>query len=403
MDTRTHEWSGRAVLHVDMDAFFAAVEQLDHPEWRGRPVIVGGSSTGRGVVSTASYEARAFGIHSAMPSVQAARLCPDAIWARPRFDRYREFSHLIREIFLSVTPRVEQVSIDEAYLDVTPAPHDPLDPVEVARGIQQRVDALGLSCSAGVATSKTVAKIASDRDKPHGITVVRPGQERAFLSPLPVVLLPGVGGTTASRLREAGIRTIGDLAALDEPTATALLGSAGPTLAARAQGVDPRSVSGETDAKSVSHERTFPADIRGRDEVDAVLRGLVSDVASRLRRGGQQGRTLTVKLRYGDFTTKTASTTLTGPTDLESVLLPAARSALHRVWSPGTGLRLLGFGVSGLGRADEQLDLLEGGQEPRTERARSLARSVDAVRERFGSDAISFGSRTRRQDPDETE
>ncbi|MDZ4180682.1 MAG: DNA polymerase IV, partial [Coriobacteriia bacterium] len=184
MDEPLNRWTGRAILHVDMDAFFASVEQLDHPEWRGRPVIVGGSPEGRGVVSAASYEARVFGIHSAMPSAQAARLCPHAVWARGNFDRYHELSRQVCEILASVSPRVQQVSIDEAYVDATPSDRRPNDPVELARSIQQQVDALGLSCSIGVAASKTVAKIASDHQKPHGITVVLPGAEAAFLAPL---------------------------------------------------------------------------------------------------------------------------------------------------------------------------------------------------------------------------
>lgn len=193
MENTRDIWQGRAVLHVDMDAFFASVEQLDHPEWRGRPVIVGGSAEGRGVVSTASYEARVFGIRSAMPSAQAARLCPDAVWVRGNFSRYRELSRTICEIFRAYTPTVQQVSIDEAYLDVTPTPHNPRDPVETAREIRARVDALGLSCSIGVASSKTVAKIASDHDKPHGITIVRPGDVRRSSRPCPSPRFPGWG------------------------------------------------------------------------------------------------------------------------------------------------------------------------------------------------------------------
>lgn len=384
-------WDGRAVLHMDMDAFFAAVEQLDHPEWRGKPVIVGGSAEGRGVVSTASYEARRYGVGSAMPSAQAARLCPDAIWAPPRFDRYRELSSAVMTILHSFTPTVQQVSIDEAYLDVTPSGHRTEDPVDVARAIRTRVDTLGLTCSLGVATSRTVAKIASDREKPHGITVVRPGEEAAFLSPLRVRTLPGVGGATASRLRAAGIRTLGDLAALDPVSAVNLLGSHGPTLAERASGIDGRPVGEERDVKSVSHEHTFATDIRERSDVEGTLRDLVCRVAARLRRKELAGRTLTVKVRYADFTTRTASETLSVPTDLDAELTPVALQLLRRVWSPGAGLRLLGFGVSGFGAATEQLGLFDADATETRERSRALAESIDRVKERFGDDAIGFG------------
>jgi DNA polymerase-4 len=374
-----------------MDAFFASVEQLDHPEWRGRPVIVGGSPQGRGVVSTASYEARIFGVRSAMPSALAARACPDAIWAPARFDRYRQLSATVHEIFLSVTPLVQQVSIDEAYLDVTPAPHDPCDPVAIARDIQSRVDGIGLSCSVGVATSKTVAKIASDRDKPHGITVVHPGEERSFLAEMPIQALPGIGGATATRLHGAGVRLLGDLAGLDDTTASALMGSSGPVLVRRAAGIDDRPVREETDVKSISHEHTFPTDVRDRAVVEGELRALVARVAQRLRRADIKGRTLTVKVRYGDFTTRTASTTLPCATDLETDLSAPALDALLRVWSPGVGLRLLGFGVSGLGGTADQLELGAAADTAARSRTDALTRSLDAVRERFGPEAISFG------------
>jgi DNA polymerase-4 len=374
-----------------MDAFFASVEQLDHPEWRGRPVIVGGSAEGRGVVSTASYEARVFGIRSAMPSAQAARLCPDAVWVRGNFSRYRELSRTICEIFRAYTPTVQQVSIDEAYLDVTPTPHNPRDPVETAREIRARVDALGLSCSIGVASSKTVAKIASDHDKPHGITIVRPGDEATFLAPLPVTALPGVGPSTAERMHTAGLRTVGDLASLDAQTARQLLGSGGPELVARARGIDERPVREVDEVKSVSHEHTFAHDVREREEVERALRDLVARVAARLRRNHLTGRTLTVKLRYGDFTTSTVSKTLPATTDLESDMLPVALELLRSTWTPGTGLRLLGFGVSGFADPARQLDLFEGMQEDGP-RQKALAESLDQIRRKFGDEAIGFGT-----------
>lgn len=384
-------WSARAVLHIDMDAFFASVEQLDHPEWRGKPVIVGGSPTGRGVVSTASYEARRFGVHSAMPAAQAARRCPDAIWAPSRFKRYGELADLVCAIFAEYTPHVERVSIDEAYLDVTPTEHAPTDPVTIAREIQERVDALGLSCSIGVATGKTVAKIASDFEKPHGITVVPPGMEADFLAPLPASAIPGVGAATAARLRDVGIRTVGDLAALDEASARQLLGTYGPDLVTRAVGRDDRPVREERGVKSVSNEHTFAQDVRERAEVETALRALVERVARRLRRKQLPARTLTVKLRYADFTTRTASRTMQAASDLDEVLLSVALDLLSETWTPGAGLRLLGFGASGFSERAEQLDLLAPGAPVGDDRARALAESVDAVKARFGDAAIGFG------------
>jgi DNA polymerase IV len=384
------KWTGRAILHVDMDAFFATVEQLDHPEWRGKAVVVGHPGT-RGVVAAASYEARVFGVHSAMPSAQARRLAPDAVWAPPRFERYSEFSHLVREIFRSVTPLVEAASIDEAYLDVTPASASSPDPVAVAAGIRDRVDALGLSCSIGVAASKTVAKVASDHDKPHGLTVVRPGEEAAFLAWMPVRALPGIGPTTASRLARLGIRTLGELAALDDVTAVQTLGDHGPALVRRAAGIDTSPVGGGREQKSLSKEHTFSRDIATGAEVERALRELAGQVGERLRHKGLAGRVVTVKLRFADFTTKTVRRTLPVTTDLESVFLPTALELLRSAWSPGIGLRLLGLGLSGFDEPAEQLDLFGSQRAEKTSRQRALASGVDAIRLRFGADAVRLG------------
>lgn len=391
MTSNAPTWDARAILHIDMDAFFASVEQLDHPQWRGKPVIVGGSPTGRGVVSTASYEARRFGIHSAMPAAQAARRCPDAIWAPPRFDRYSELADAVCAIFAEYTPHVERVSIDEAYLDVTPTAHNPTDPVTIAQDIQTRVDALGLSCSIGVATTTTVAKIASDHEKPHGITVVPPGLEAEFLAPLPATAIPGVGAATAARLGDVGIRTIGDLAALDEASARQLLGNYGPELIARAVGRDDRPLAEERSVKSVSNEHTFAHDVRERAEVETALRSIVERVARRLRRKQLRARTLTIKLRYADFTTRTASRTIPVASDLDETLLAVALELLSETWTPGAGLRLLGFGASGFTERAEQLDLLTADAPASDKRARALAKSIDAVKAKFGDRAIDFG------------
>ena len=384
-------WDARAVLHVDMDAFFAAVEQLDHPDWRGRPVIVGGDPTRRGVVAAASYEARRYGVRSAMPAARAATLCPDAAWARPRGERYAEVSRQVRAIFASVTPHTQPTSIDEAYLDVTPGRYGGTHPAITAQEIQRRVDELGVSCSIGVATNKTVAKIASDRDKPHGITIVPPGGEAAFLAPLPAALMPGVGSVTATRLQHLGVVTLGDLAALDEATAHEIVGSWGPELVARAAGIDERPVCDGRPVKSVSNERTFAEDAHTVQEVRTTVSALAEKVAGRLRSKGLCGRTVTLKIRYGDFTTRTVRRTLPAPTDEREPVLETVLDLLSTVWSPGVGVRLLGVGVSGFEERAVQMTLLEEATaiDPSRER---LARSVDAVRQRFGTSALSLGA-----------
>ena len=391
-------WAGPAILHVDLDAFFAAVEQLDHPEWRGKPVIVGGDPAKRGVVSTASYEARRFGVHSAMPSARAVRLCPNAIWAPAHFERYSEFSRAVRAIFESETPRVQPVSIDEAFLDITPGQFAHEDPIGIAIRIRRRVAELGITCSAGLATSKTVAKIASEYRKPDGLTVVKPGTEAAFLAPLPVGDMSGIGPQTAARLQRLGIVTLGDLAEIDDTTALEILGSYGPSLVRRARGVDTRSVHENEPVKSVSNERTFASDIHDPAALDAALQRLATRVESRLRAKGLAGRTVTVKLRYGDFTTRTIQRTLPHPTTSTAEFLPAARELIRSVWSPGVGVRLLGLGMSGFEEGIEQLHLLEGAEDARgivsegeRERAERVARGVEAVRTRFGDDAVRLG------------
>lgn len=407
-------WEGRAILHVDLDAFFAAVEQLDHPEWRGKPVIVGGDPSKRGVVSTASYEARVYGVRSAMPSARAAQLCPDAIWVRGSFDRYREMSQKVFAILASASPRVQPVSIDEAYLDVTPGRYSDEHPVHVAEAIRAGVAQLGITCSAGLAASKSVAKIASDFKKPDGLTVVWPGTEAEWLAPQPVRALSGIGPKTADRLMELGVRTLGDLAALDETTARQILGSHGSSLVGRARGIDPREVHPNDPVKSVSNERTFSVDLRTRQEIEEALDALATKLGSRLRRKGVAGRTVTLKLRFSDFTTRTIQRTLPRVTDDEHVFGPVTRELLDSVWTAGVGVRLLGIGLSGFEEEGEQLTLLaeepaaaaaRQPAEPSRKPGRELVRGIDAVRERFGDTALRSGRelmhRKPSADPDE--
>jgi DNA polymerase-4 len=387
-------WIGRAILHVDLDAFFAAVEQLDHPEYRGKPVIVGGDPSRRGVVSTCSYEARVFGVRSAMPSARAAQLCPQAIWATPHFDRYHEMSQAVFAIFREHSPLVQPVSVDEAFLDLTPGRYGEEHPVAVARRIRARVAELGITASVGVATSKTVAKIASDFDKPDALTVVCPGEERAFLAPLPVRDMSGVGPKTAERLRTLGVRTLGDLAALDDGTAREILGTHGPGLVQRARGIDPRSVHENDPVKSVSNERTFSTDVRTPDDVSGALDRLSAKVGQRLRRKGLAGRTVTVKLRFSDFSIRTVQRALPSATADEYVFGPVALELVREAWTPGVGVRLLGVGISGFQQRTEQLDLLESVDDaptPATPGREDLVRGIDAVREKFGDGALKFG------------
>ena len=282
-------WEGRAIGLLDLDAFFASVEQLDHPEWRGKPVIVGGDADRRGVVSTASYEARTFGVHSAMPAAQAARLCPDAIWTHGHFDRYREVSNEVMNIILDETPLVEQVSIDEAFFDVTPGRYSRESPVSICRRIQGRVSELGVSCSIGLGVCKSVAKVASEAQKPRGLTVVLPGSEAAFLAPLPVRAMSGIGPATEARLARMGIRTLGTLAVSSDDMLLSELGTMGPELRARAAGTE-RAAVGERanpdEAKSVSNERTFASDLTDEQAIRSALDATCAMVARRLRRKG---------------------------------------------------------------------------------------------------------------------
>lgn len=387
--TPIRPWPGRAILHVDLDAFFAAVEQLDDPALRGKPVIVGGDPAGRGVVATASYEARAFGVRSAMPAARAARLCPSAVWVRPRLHRYREVARAVLAILESESPLVEPVSIDEAYLDVTPGARSGEHPVLVATRIRERIARLGITASAGLATSRTVAKIASDHHKPNGLTVVWPGEERSFLAPLPIDVLPGIGPRSAHRLRRLGICRLVDLASLDPSTARDLLGSAGPVLAERACGFDPRPISPPRPARSISCERTFATDLRQRPEVDAALERLVARVCERLSHAGVAGRTVTLKVRYADLSTRTAARTLPEATDEPATIRRTVAGLLPKLWTPGVGVRLLGVGVSAFVERSRQLPLAD---EAAGSLDRRIVESIERIRARYGSDAVVLGS-----------
>jgi DNA polymerase-4 len=385
--------SGRlSIIHVDLDAFFAAVEQRDRPELRGKPVIVGGDPHSRGVVSTASYEARRFGVHSAMPLATAVKLCPEGVFLPVDGRKYQRVSREVMAILRRFTPAVEQVSIDEAFLDVAgsealfgPAP-------EIARRIKAEVlAATALTVSVGVATTKLVAKVASDLRKPDGLVVVAPGEEAAFLAPLEIRRLWGIGPKTAQRLNGLGVRTIGELAALPVETLARVLGEHGATLHERALGVDPDPVVGGGEAaKSVSHETTFAVDVTDPAEIERTLLALAEGVSARLRAGGIRTATVAVKIRDSGFRTITRQKQLAEPSDLTEPIWRAALE-LARPEVRGKKIRLLGVAATGLS-TPEQTTMFE----VVDERRRRLAEATDAVRRRYGDRAVVRASLLRR-------
>ena len=385
------EWRGAAIGLMDLDAFFASVEQLDHPQWRGKPVIVGGSANKRGVVSTASYEARTFGVHSAMPSYQARRLCPQAIWTHGHHERYRQMSAQVMQIILDETPLMEQVSIDEAFFDVSPGRYSNENPVSICQRIQRRVAELGITCSIGIGTSKTVAKIASEKQKPHGLTVVPPGAESSFLYPLPVRALSGVGKATQSTLARLGIRTLGDLARQDPEFMRAHLGVLGPRLVVRASGKEKsvvKRVDTPDEVKSVSNERTFARDLTTRAELNAAIGHVCELVGTRLRKKGLKGSHLTLKLKFDISHVHTAQSTLAIPSDDEHEFGPVARGLLDGLWREGTPVRLVGVAMSGFDAPPQQMSLFDNEE---TRPTSALSHVTDELRERFGKDSITYG------------
>ena len=337
----------RYILHADLDAFYASVEQLDNPRYRGLPLVVGGSPTVRGVVAASSYEARKFGIRSAMPMRTAFRLHPPVIRVPPRFDRYRELSEQVMAVYRALTPLVEPLSLDEAYLDISE---------QVPRGAVQRtaaelksdvLKATGLPVTVGGGISKTVAKIASQLGKPDGLLLVRPGEEVEFLRPLDVGLLWGVGEKSAELLRRYGIDTIGDLADRKDAWLIHTFGKRGPEFKERALGLDREPVVPSRETKSVSSETTFPTDVGSRDRMEASLKDLSDEVSARLKKEGLRGKTVSIKLRLSDFTTFTRQQTSRTPIDDASDIFRSALSLLRREMKPGLEFRLLGVGVSG--------------------------------------------------------
>ncbi len=394
-------WSGPAIGLLDLDAFFASVEQLDHPEWRGKPVIVGGDPESRGVVSTASYEARTFGVHSAMPSAQAKRLCPHAIWTHGHFDRYREMSAKVMAILADETPYVDQVSIDEAFFDVSPGRYSSESPVVICQRISRRVSELGVTCSIGLGCNKTVAKIASERDKPRGLTVIVPGTEAGFLAPLPVRAMSGIGKSGEAALHQAGIHTLGQLAAADERMLSPIFGVNAGLMKLRAAGREVSMVTpidAPDEVKSVSNERTFGTDLTDRDDVDAAIALLGESVGRRLRRRGLAGRTVTLKLKFSYGKGRTIQRKLAHLTDDENVFVPVALELLDSIWFEGMHIRLAGLGMSDFDMSGGvQTDLFCEVDERGVQASdrRELSVTMEKVREKFGRDAVGFGRAAR--------
>ncbi len=382
---------GPTILHVDLDAFFAAVEQRDRPELRGKPVIVGGGDpTARGVVSAASYEARRYGVHSAMPLRTAFALCPKGVFLPVDGRKYQAVSRDVMTILRSFTPLVEPVSIDEAFLDVAGSYALFGDGPAIAAAIKSKIRGeVGLTASVGVATTKLVAKIGSDLEKPDGLVVVKPGDEAAFLDPLSISRLWGVGDKTATALAEYGVRTIGDLARLPDDLLIRRFGKQGASLGARARGVDPDPVGAADPAKSIGHEHTFDVDTSDAEVIDRTLLAMADGVSSRLRSAGLKAGTVQVKIRDTTFRTITRQRTLAEPTDLTEPIWHVARD-LARPELRGLRVRLLGVTATHLGER-LQLGMFEDAPEldaVPTDRRRRATQAADAVRRRFGDRAM---------------
>jgi DNA polymerase IV len=380
----------RTILHVDMDAFFAAVEQRDHAEYRNMPVIVGADpkgGKGRGIVATCSYEARKFGVHSAQPISQAWRLCPGGIYVRGDMAKYARVSERFMAILFEFSDSVEPVSIDEAFLDVTGSKRLCGSGIEIARKIKDRIlKHLGLTASVGVATNKFVAKVASDLEKPDGLVVVRQGQEREFLAPLPIGCLWGVGNKTEAHLKNLGLDRIEKLARLKQADVKALLGRVGEHLWLLAQGIDDRPVSPEEGFKSIGHEFTFEKDTSDVGALHDTLLELTERVAQRLRFNNARARTIVVKFRESDFSTVTRRATLNEPGNTTEKIFPLALKLMSSLVQPGCFVRLIGVCATNLETqsAGKQMGLFEGAPE----KNQRLAAALDDVTRRYGRHAL---------------
>jgi DNA polymerase-4 len=389
------ELAPRTIFHVDMDAFFVTVEELYDPSLKGKPVVVGGQRGERGVVSAASYAARKFGVHSAMPLRTAAKLCPKAIFVDGHPERYREYSARVHEVLCRFSPQVEMASVDEAYLDMTGTERLHGRPLRSAHRLHEAMkSATQLNCSIGIGSSRLIAKVSSAKAKPNGVLWVLPAQEAKFLAPLEVRDIPGVGKVMEQKLRALGIARVGDLARLAEGDLEQRFGKWGLALAGKARGQDAggwfdSEVGENADAKSISHEHTYNEDTANQERLQSTLMRLSEMVGRRLREGGCHARTIQLKLRYTDFTTITRAHSLEQPTQLDIEIYETARRLFLQNWKPGSAVRLLGVQASNFESGPSQIDLLEPSRNQRWQKALAAA---DHVRDRFGESSIGLAT-----------
>ena len=387
--------STRTIFHVDMDAFFVSVEELFDPSLKGKAVVVGGQRNERGVVSAASYEARKFGVHSAMPLRTAAKVCPQALFVDGHPDRYREASQKVHRVLTGFSPQVEMASIDEAYLDMTGTERLHGPPLRAAHFLHERVKAeTQLNCSIGIGTSRLLAKVASAKAKPHGILWAIPGHEARLLAPLDVRDIPGVGKVTEQRLHELGIRRVGDLARFQESFLQEHFGKWGLALAGKARGEDAggwfdSEVGADTVPQSISHEHTYNEDTADPGRLESTLMRLSEMVGRRLRESGLYARTIQLKLRYKDFRTITRAHTLPAVTQLDTEIFEQVRALFYRTWRKGSPVRLLGVHTSSFESQTEQGDLIEGARRQRWQQALSAA---DRLRDKFGDSSVTLAT-----------
>ena len=385
----------KTIFHVDMDAFFVSVEELFDPALKGKAVVVGGQRNERGVVSAASYEARKFGVHSAMPLRTAAKLCPQAVFVNGHPERYRECSAKVYQVLNTFSPLVEMASIDEAYLDMTGTDRLHGPPLRAAHTLHKKMKAeTQLNCSIGIGASRLIAKVSSAKAKPNGVLWVVPGQEAKFLAPLDVRDIPGVGKVMEQNLRVLGVRQVGDLARLENDALEQRFGKWGLALAGKARGEDAggwfdAEVGENSDPKSISHEHTFNEDTGAQEQLESTLMRLSEMVARRLREHELYARTIQLKLRYRDFTTITRAHSLAAPTQLDTEVFEQARTLFRKNWKAGAEVRLLGVHASSFEQAAGQIDLLEGDRRQRWKQALAAA---DRLRDKFGESSVGLAA-----------
>src|SRR5579859_2405504 len=395
MAATPHPAFPRTIFHVDMDAFFVSVEELYDPSLKRKAVVVGGQRDERGVVSAASYEARKFGVHSAMPLRTAAKMCPHAIFVNGHPDRYRECSEKVYKVLDAFSPKVEMASIDEAYLDMTGTARLHGPPLKAAHTLHQRMKAeTGLNCSVGIGSSRLIAKVSSAQAKPNGVLWIVSGEEAKFLAPLDVREIPGVGKVMESHLHALGIKKVGDLANLEERELEQHFGKWGLALAGKARGEDAGGwfdieVGEDLGAKSISHEHTYNEDTADISQLESTLMRLSEMVGRRLRESNFHARTIQLKLRYKDFTTITRAHTLAAPTQLDTEIFEQIRALFRKNWKNGTPVRLLGVHASSFTTQPDQINLLDGNLQQRWKNAMAAA---DRLRDKFGESSVSLAA-----------